>query len=374
MKPSIVVITHCFPANSKDLPGNFLYDFFLELKKFCEIIVITPDYGIEKDFEFLKKATDKVVFYDWGDKRRLAEFKTCFKDIKSIISMIKNGKNELKKVLKTEKVSLVLSSWAIPAGIISYRIKKRKILWALGSDINNFSKSFINLFLLKNILSNQDNLLTNSYQLKKKISKLFGFNSQILTTTRILEPKTKLNRTEDYLSLLFVGRIENVKGLDILINALHYAHIENFTLKVIGDGSLRSYCYNLVNEYNLQSKIHFLGNMNGDDVAAHMVISDYLIIPSRSESMPVVFWEAMQMSLPVIASNCGDLAFYAEKFDTCRIFDGSVRDLSEILNFIYHFPLLREQLSKNTSKAVSFVNPAHNAEKFYKNYLMPITE
>ena len=50
-----------------------------------------------------------------------------------------------------------------------------------------------------------------------------------------------------------------------------------------------------------------MGFVNAETVTAHLKACDFLVIPSRSEGMPVVFHEAMQTKVPVIASDVGDL-------------------------------------------------------------------
>lgn len=108
--------------------------------------------------------------------------------------------------------------------------------------------------------------------------------------------------------LLFVGRLEFQKGIDILsqngvalLNRLPEHH-----LVVIGDGSLRPLLEALAKHPELVGRVHCLGQRS--DVQAWMVRSELLILPTRYEGMPNVLLEAMSSGLPVVATRAEGVA------------------------------------------------------------------
>lgn len=100
----------------------------------------------------------------------------------------------------------------------------------------------------------------------------------------------------------FVGRFEHRKGLDLLLEAL--SGVEDIHLLIAGDGekAYESYIYSLVEQYNLASRVTFLGfadNAMRKDIFAKSL---FCVIPSYSEGLAMVGLEAIAYSTPVIAT------------------------------------------------------------------------
>jgi len=380
-KINLLIITHCFPSNEDDLVGNFLYDFSKHLTNAFNVSVkiFTPKMSYRYDFKYIEKAVDDIEMFDWkGGEKRLAELKlNKFNDIKQLISIFVDGKKSLKKYLKQNHFDFILAPWIIPNGYyISSLSKKFKIpfaLWALGSDINVYSKKPLLNKLIKNAIKNSTLSLVNSLGLYDTIQKKYNKKSLILNTNRELpKPITEYieinskDRFKNYkLKLIFIGRLEKVKGPLVLIDALHLSKIDNFELTVIGEGSLKSNILELCNNYSLISKVKLVGNKNSQEISNLLKVNDYLVISSESEGMPVVFWEAMQTNTPVISTDVGDIKYYCDKYDVGRVAKkNNLKDLADLISFVYHFKELRNVLSKSTPKINKIVNIKKSAEKF----------
>ena len=381
-KINLLIITHCFPSNEDDLVGNFLYDFSKHLTEDFKVSVniFTPKMSYEYDFEYIKKATNSIEMFDWkGGEKRLAELKLKkFKDIRELISIFVDGKKSLKKYLEQNKFDYILAPWIIPNGYyissLANRFKIPFALWSLGSDINTYAKKpFLN-GIAKRAIDRSNMILVNSLGLYDEIKNRYNKKSLLLNTNRELPKPTskyiKINskeRIDNYkLKLIFIGRLEQVKGPLFLIDALHLSKIENFELTIIGEGSLKSDIISLCRNYQFSNKIKLLGNRNSKEISDHLKQNDYLIISSESEGMPVVFWEAMQTETPVISTDVGDIKHYCEKYNVGRIAKrNDLKDFADLISFIYNFKDLRAVLSENTPKLSEIVNIKKSAEKFY---------
>jgi glycosyltransferase involved in cell wall biosynthesis len=104
---------------------------------------------------------------------------------------------------------------------------------------------------------------------------------------------------------LFVGRLSEEKGVEILIDA-YLQHQLTIPLKIIGDGVLRK---------SLQEKaaglahVTFLGQQDATVVAQMMQRAQFLVFPSIwYEGFPLTIAEAYSCKLPVIASNLGTMS------------------------------------------------------------------
>lgn len=108
-------------------------------------------------------------------------------------------------------------------------------------------------------------------------------------------------------TLCGVGRLEWVKGFSFLLEALKEADLPDWTLQLCGDGSQVEKLKKQAEEFGIRSRIQFLGWLKKLEVEECMAHADILVLPSLSESFPLVALEAGKFALPVIASNVGDV-------------------------------------------------------------------
>ena len=372
-KIRLLIITHCFPSSEGDLVGNFIYEFAERLTSLgVEITVFTPRMNYQYDFDYIKKSVANIKLFDWkGGEKRLAELKfTKFKEIRQLVSIFRDGKRELNKFLKKEKFDFILAPWLIPNGYyissLSHKFKIPYGVWGLGSDLNVYAKKPFMKQIIKKAFKRSAVSFVNSIGLYEIVRKNYNKNPLILNTTRSI-PKTLVKyEKNDKIKLIFVGRLEKVKGPDLLINALKHSGIVDFELNFIGDGSMLLMLKELSNSYGFGEKVIFSGFQGAQFIADQLAGADYLVISSHSEGMPVVFWEAMQTGTPVISTEVGDIKYYCDSYNVGRtVTAGDEVEFGNLLNFIYHFKGLRDLLSSNTEKIVKHVSIDKSAEKFY---------
>lgn len=130
----------------------------------------------------------------------------------------------------------------------------------------------------------------------------YTFNSKI-------DIHNDLNIPLDEKIIVFVGRLHPIKGLNYLIKALHLIKSKNYKLAllIIGRGSEQSKLKNLVNEYNLNTDVYFIGEVKNKEIPNYLSSCDIFVLPSLSEGFPIVILEAMASGLPIVATNVGGL-------------------------------------------------------------------
>lgn len=104
-----------------------------------------------------------------------------------------------------------------------------------------------------------------------------------------------------------VARLEPVKGVDVFVRAaaLVARSHPDARLAVIGDGSQRAALEALAGESGVAERLVFAGNLS--PVAPAIAAADVLVVPSRSEGLPMVVLEAMALGKPVVASEVGGI-------------------------------------------------------------------
>lgn len=99
--------------------------------------------------------------------------------------------------------------------------------------------------------------------------------------------------------LLFVGRLSPVKGLQDAIRAL--PEDLEWTLDVLGDGPMKQELEAIVKERGFETRVLFRGY--SDKADEFMANSSCLLFPSYTEGMPLTLARAVQIGIPVIASD-----------------------------------------------------------------------
>ena len=109
--------------------------------------------------------------------------------------------------------------------------------------------------------------------------------------------------------ILFVGRLNHIKGPDLLLEAFALAQelLADYHLVFIGpDGGMRQDLDNKTVAKDLTGRIHFLGYLGGAEKSQAYHAADLLVIPSRQEAMSIVALEAGICGTPVLLTDqCG---------------------------------------------------------------------
>ncbi|WP_417242301.1 glycosyltransferase family 4 protein [Celeribacter sp.] len=111
-------------------------------------------------------------------------------------------------------------------------------------------------------------------------------------------------RTQRGKRIIFVGRLDPVKGVPLLLDAMARIAQDHpdATLSVVGDGPSRAAVEAQARDLGLGDRVSFLGYRAADEVTALLNEADMLVLPSFAEGVPVVLMEAMASRIPVIAS------------------------------------------------------------------------
>jgi D-inositol-3-phosphate glycosyltransferase len=162
--------------------------------------------------------------------------------------------------------------------------------------------------------------------------------------------------------LLFVGRIEPLKGLETLIRAISNLKASDalsqfpFCLTIIGGDPDAEPEYitgemarikNLSEELGLGDLVIFIGKQDQDHLAYYYSAADIVIVPSHYESFGMVALEAMACGTPVVASQVGGLGFLVQEGITGFVVpDGDPDALADRLYRLICHPELRNKLGR----------------------------
>jgi glycosyltransferase involved in cell wall biosynthesis len=167
------------------------------------------------------------------------------------------------------------------------------------------------------LLENAKNIVTVSSYVEKEIRKCISktqYGNCLIYTDVISNPvdlkfMSVINHPIEN-RLLYVGGIEERKGLHVLIKSLAIVKktIPDITLDIVG--SIRSpvYCANvmkLISDLNLIDNVNFVGKINDEKLMDEYSNASIYISPAYEESEGITILEAMATGTPVIATRSG---------------------------------------------------------------------
>jgi D-inositol-3-phosphate glycosyltransferase len=204
------------------------------------------------------------------------------------------------------------------------------------------------------------------------------------------EAKAAIGIPSDARMLLFVGRIEPLKGVDTLIRAIAVMREDcaaarcPYYLSIIG-GDPNSEPENtdsemhrlqaLCHELGLDDMIVFLGKRDQTSLPYYYSAAEAVVMPSFYESFGMVALEAMACGTPVVASHTGGLAYLVQDGITgFTVPGGDVQALAGRLIQLIDDPHLRQRLGAQAAeyaRAYAWENIASKIDQLYREVLTP---
>jgi D-inositol-3-phosphate glycosyltransferase len=142
------------------------------------------------------------------------------------------------------------------------------------------------------------------------------------------EAKLYVGLKPDDRMVLYVGRIEPLKGVDTLIEAMHclrWKEVEPVHLAIIGGepsagpremSAEMARLQKLCDDLCVGQTVVFLGKRDQDKLPYYYSAAELVVMPSHYESFGMVALEAMACGTPVIASEVGGLAYLVRDGET----------------------------------------------------------
>ncbi len=149
--------------------------------------------------------------------------------------------------------------------------------------------------------------------------------------------------------LMFVGRLDEIKGVDIAIQAHKYLlrELPNAVLHIVGDGSMYRYLRELARELALGKSIIFHGFQRSSILPRFYAAADICIFPSRRDPFGLVLLEAMAAKRPVIVSPFGSVREILVNEQNGLICEPIPERLAETTLHLWEDKQLMKRISKN---------------------------
>ena len=129
-------------------------------------------------------------------------------------------------------------------------------------------------------------------------------NNKTLVISNWWNPQLKKSIIRKNKYALAVGRLEKVKGFDLLISS--WTNIKT-KLVIVGSGKEKENLLNLIKKNNLSNKVEIVDEVKRKDLISYYENASVLIVSSRDEGGPRVALEALYLGVPVISTDVGHM-------------------------------------------------------------------
>ncbi len=303
------MLTNRLPLAEADPASPFVVDFLRALQQASvEPSVFTARIGADEG-----RLDLPVYRFDWGETEKTLSELNLLKptDWIKIRDYFGLGRSCLFDHLASHEYDHLLALWALPSGWFAQQASQEfgidYSIWALGSDINVWGKRPLTGKIIRGILRNATACFADGDELAEKVTALCGRECHFLPSFHRLKSQVPSVRRESF--FLYLGRLEKKKGIYDLLKA--FAAIKrdiwDYRLIYIGSGSEEDKLKRAIKSLKLRGKVHVLGWVPPREVIYYLQRARALVIPTHSDSIPLVFGEALQTATPLVVTEVGDL-------------------------------------------------------------------
>ena len=159
------------------------------------------------------------------------------------------------------------------------------------------------------------------------------FRKKVFCSLKISLINFEKYNLKDKKIIIFVGRLVEVKNIDLLIKAFSKLDNSNCVLVIVGEGTQHKKLINLVKKLNIFDKTIFTGRLEGLELYSWFLISQLFVLPSTFEPFGAVINEALLSGCEVLCSDKAGASSLINKHNGLLFNPYSVDDLAEKIKF-----------------------------------------
>ena len=361
-------MTSSFPSSPDDETCGYVRDFARRLAVEFNVMVLAPPDrragGWPSDVFKLTRSRSLLPLirdpFQSGDDLNDLIRKNLLTRLAALVSLVCFFAHA---VALSFRADVICSNWMVPSGLvgalISHASGKRHVVVEHSGALHLLTRMRGGRLLARFVVAGSDRVMTVSADLKRKLVDLYPHAASRVEVMpmgiTIPLGRDQIGVEPSLLSgvhptVLFIGRLTEIKGLDVLLRAME--RLDGLKLIVAGDGEGRDEYQRLARELSLNAS--FVGRINAVEREKLLLACDAVVIPStvledgRYEGTPVVCLEAMAAGRVVIASRVGGLSEVISDGENGLLFEqGDHQLLREKLMLALNDDILRQRISEN---------------------------
>lgn len=267
--------------------------YLKEVKKYCRVVAMLPNYdSLESFVDKLKYKLDYKYIYSSSPRKVYKKYIKEEYDIEIAFvegyatRLIANSPNKNSKKIAWVHIDMRENPYA------------DQYYKSLEEHIECY-KNFNDVICVS---SSVKKVMEDKFRLENNLKVIYN----PIDAHQILEKAKEFSIEKDLkkINIITVGRLENQKGFDRLINAIGRINSDklNIHLNILGEGSKYNELKDLIHLNKLENTVSLLGFKKNP--FPWVLSSDIFICTSRAEGYSLVIAEAMVLGIPIISVNC----------------------------------------------------------------------
>ena len=325
----VLIYTTLFPNSVQPLQGNFVLERMRHLTPYVDMSVVAPiPYfpRVSLNDRWFKFATvphnENFAGFEVDHPRYVVVPKLGMAT--HGVSMFAGSLRQVAARLRTVDYDLIDAHYVYPDGmaatLLGAALKKPVVISARGTDINVFSRLKTIRPMIRRVLNQADAVIAVAESLKNTMVALGcpdekitvvenGVDSQKFHPIPRPLARQKLRLPAHRRIMLTVGRLDEAKGIHILIGAIARLRSRHpdLMLVAVGEGPHRASLEKLIARLGVGDNVMLAGSQPHEQLASWYSAADLFCLASSSEGWPNVILEAMACGLPVIATSVGGI-------------------------------------------------------------------
>jgi glycosyltransferase involved in cell wall biosynthesis len=316
----VLFLTHNYPRRPGDASGNFLQLLATSLRaENVDVRVVAPAdaglpatetvQGIQIDrFHYAPKGQETLAYGNmamqvresWGARMKLLGFLG----------------SEFRCAVKARRAfepDVIHAHWWFPNGLVgtwTARMSDKPLVTTLhGTDVRLARTVAFSRPGFRHVLQHSAAVTAVSQFLADEAQKVVSTSAPQVApmpvATSLFSPSQNGGRKQD--RLLFVGRLNAQKGVEMLLRAVAVTTHKPM-LDVIGDGPDEERLKALAGELEISDRVRWIGALPQQQLTEYYRSATALVVPSVNEGLGLVAVEAQLCETPVIAFDSGGLS------------------------------------------------------------------
>jgi glycosyltransferase involved in cell wall biosynthesis len=364
----VLFITHNYIRRQGDFAGVFLHLLARKLKEHnVDVLVVAPHDGGLKEYEIIDGVRifrfrygpdEEETFAYRGDMDRQL-FRNPFK-IFRLYKFLQAANRKAQRIIEKEAIDVVSIHWAVPNGLIGYRLKKkygdkiRLVLSSHGTDIRLLTGVPLVYNFFRRVIRQAEKWTVVSNYLKSLINqKSPEFDDRIEVVPlpndeTIFHPDREIHKEPQY--IVSVARLTAQKRIPVLIEAMKKvtAEIHNARLEIFGAGPEKERLNKIIMKSGLDNNIKILDPVPQPELSKIYCRAGMVILNSVDEGFGLALTEAALCMTAVIGTNSGGIPDIIEHEKTGLLVPPDNADmLAEAIIRLIKDNRLRSQLALN---------------------------
>jgi len=315
---NVLFLTHSFPRSEGDAAGSFILRLAVALRnENVKVQVVAPAAaGVPEADEF---DGIRVERFRYAPRRyeRLAYTGTMASDVASswtaklaLVGFLGSDFVHAVRAKRNFEPQVVHAHWWFPNGVVGTWVGGLAhiplVTTLHGTDVRLVRSVGVARPLFGHVLKHSAAVTTVSRWLKDETEALVpGVHPQVAPMP-VATDRFAPGNSRDGGRLLFVGRLNEQKGLDHLLHALATMKVRT-NLDVVGDGPDRGSLESLARELGVQSRVTWHGQVPQSALPVLYQRAAAIVVPSVEEGLGLVAVEALLCETPVVAFDSGGL-------------------------------------------------------------------